>query len=312
MELYFAPMEGVTTARFRRVHRELFGGADRYYMPFISPTSDHRFTPRELREVGEENNAGVSAVSQILTKSAGDFLWAADGLAQMGYAEVDLNLGCPSATVTAKGKGAALLRDGAALDRLLDGIFSRAQVRVSVKTRIGYGDVAEFPALLEIFNRYPISELILHCRTRREMYAGEVHYEAFELARRESRARVCFNGNLFAPADVAAFRGRYPGERAVMLGRGAAADPALFRRLRGGPGASREELQTFHERLYAGYREDYGGVNAMRRMKELWGFMLGLFDGGEQLRRKMMRTEDTGVFEDCVADVFARLALRDE
>ena len=205
MRYYFAPMEGVTTAQFRRVHASLFPGADRYYTPFLSPTSDRRFTARELREILPENNAGVPVVPQLLTGSAGDFLWAAGELADMGYGEVDLNLGCPSATVTAKGKGAGLLRTPDALERLLDGIFEKTPLPVSVKTRIGYYDPAEWEALLALYRRYPIAELTVHCRTRAELYAGEVHREAFDRAREVLNTPLCFNGNLFTVEDVAAF-----------------------------------------------------------------------------------------------------------
>ena len=310
MEYYFAPMEGITTAIYRQVHSELFGGVDRYYMPFFSPTSDHRFTPRELRELLPEHNRGLTAVPQILTKNPEDFCWAAEGLRDMGYGSVNLNVGCPSATVTAKGKGAGLLRTPELLETLLDGIYSHSVLPVSVKTRLGYESPDEFPALLEMYNHYDVAELILHGRTRREMYAGEVHYDMFELARRESRAPLCFNGNLFTAADVAAFRERYPQERAVMLGRGAAADPALFRRLRGGEPASRGELRTFHEKLYEAYSREYGHLNGMRRMKELWSFLFDRFTGGEELRKKMMCTKDTGVFDDSVAAVFRELPLK--
>ena len=122
MELDFAPMEGITGAQFRRAHRACFSGVDRYYMPFLSPTRDHVWTPRELRNVAPEVNEGVPVVPQLLTRQAGDFLWAAGELAAMGYEEVNLNLGCPSGTVVAKGKGAGMLADPAALDRSGDGV----------------------------------------------------------------------------------------------------------------------------------------------------------------------------------------------
>ena len=312
MRYYFGPMEGVTTVQFRRVHAAMFPGADRYYIPFISPTPDRRFTARELREIGRENNEGVSAVPQILTRSAEDFLWAARALADMGWTEVNLNLGCPSATVTAKGKGAGLLRAPEELDRLLGGIFGKAELPVSVKSRIGYADAAEFGRLLTIFGRYPIAELTLHCRTRAEMYAGEPHREAFELARSALKCPLCYNGNLFTAGDVAAFEPSAPGAAAVMLARGAAADPALFRRLRGGDPASREELRTFHETLYEAYRSEFGRLNAMRRMKELWSFLLRRFDGAETLGKRMMRTSDTGVFDECAAAALDTLPLVDD
>ena len=149
MELYFAPMEGITGARYRQAHRACFGGTDRYYLPFLSPTRDHLFTPRELRQVSPEDNARLEAVPQLLTREPADFLWAARALGEMGYGEVNLNLGCPSGTVVAKGKGAGLLADLPALERLLEGIFSGdlGGTRVSVKTRMGMVSPVEFGPL---------------------------------------------------------------------------------------------------------------------------------------------------------------------
>ena len=124
MRYYFAPMEGVTGAVYRRTHHDYFPGIDKYFMPFITPTANGRLTPRQKRDVAPEVNAGVPAVPQLLTKSAEDFIWAANALFDMGYREVNLNLGCPSGTVTAKGKGAGFLGDPDALDRFLDAVFS--------------------------------------------------------------------------------------------------------------------------------------------------------------------------------------------
>ncbi len=68
MEYYFAPMEGITGAEYRAVHHRHFPGVDRYYMPFITPTQDRVFTPRELRNIAPERNVGYCAVPQLLTK----------------------------------------------------------------------------------------------------------------------------------------------------------------------------------------------------------------------------------------------------
>ena len=174
MQYYFAPMEGVTSAVYRRTHHEFFPGIDRYFMPFITPTVHQCLTPRQLRDVAPEANAGVPAVPQLLTRSAPDFIWAAQALAEMGYDEVNLNLGCPSGTVTAKGKGAGFLVHPEELDRFLDAVFSACTVRISVKTRLGMHDPAEFEALLAIYNRYPICELTIHPRVRQDFYKGAV------------------------------------------------------------------------------------------------------------------------------------------
>lgn len=309
MRYVFAPLDGVTDAIFRAVHQNMFPGAERYYMPFFSPTSEHLFTPREQRQLLPEYNRGVSAVPQILTKSAEDFLWAARGLAEMGYEEVNFNLGCPSATVAAKGKGAGLLRNPDALDKLLEEIFSRAEIRVSIKTRIGSKDASEWEKLLTIYNRYPIAELIVHPRTREEMYKSSVHMDAFDFALQKAAMPLCYNGELFTSGDAAEFEGKYPTVPSVMLGRGAAANPSLFREIRGGAAATREELYSFHTELYAAYRAEYGAQNAMRRMKEQWYYLACLFEDGGEVRKRLVRTKDIAAFEYYVADLFQTKAL---
>ena len=129
MNYYFAPMEGITGAVFRRTHHEFFPGIDKYFMPFITPTTQEKLTPRQKRDVLPEYNEGVPAVPQLLTRTAADFIWAANTLASLGYAEVNLNLGCPSGTVTAKGKGAGFLAHPDELDRFLDAVSPPARFR---------------------------------------------------------------------------------------------------------------------------------------------------------------------------------------
>lgn len=225
MKYYFAPMEGITTHVFRAVHSRRFPGADRYYTPFFSPTSDHLFTPRELRELTPETPCAAPVVPQILSKCAADIVWAAEGLQDMGYTVFNLNLGCPSATVTAKGKGAGLLQKPDALDTLLADVFAASPIAVSLKSRIGYLAPEEFPRLLSIYRQYDAQELILHPRTRKEMYSGAVHMDAFALAAAGSPFPAVYNGDLFTAEDIRAFEAAHPETEAVMLGRGAAADP---------------------------------------------------------------------------------------
>lgn len=111
--------------------------------------------------------------------------------------------------------------------------------------------------------------------------------DAFALATAGSPFPVVYNGDLFTAENIRAFEAAHPETEAVMLGRGAAADPALFRRLRGGAAASREELRQFHEELYEAYRAELGGVNAMQEMKELWHYLSSLFIGADRARQKV-------------------------
>ena len=273
MKLDFAPMEGITGRDFREVHGACFPGVDRYRLPFLSPAADHHLTPRQRRDL-EPGALGLSRLlPQVLTKDPADFLWAASALAELGYEQVDLNLGCPSGTVVGKGKGSGLLRDPAALDRFLETIFTAAPIPVSVKTRIGLEDPAEWESLLPVLARYPIRELTVHPRTRRELYKGGVHFDAFLEAAKLLPFPLYYNGNLFTPADVQGLETVCPGLAGAVIGRGLLADPALVTRCRGGS-RDREALIAFHEELaerYLTYMHPDGAV--LPKFKELWMYL---------------------------------------
>ena len=313
MRYDFAPMEGITGALFRRLHHQFFPGVDRYYMPFLSPTRDHVFTPRELREVLPENNPDAEVIPQLLTKVPEDFLWAAGELAAMGYQTVNLNLGCPSGTVVAKGKGSGMLADPSALDAFLDAVFSRAPCAVSVKTRLGLSDPEEFGPLLEIYNHYPLAELIVHPRVQKDGYRHPVRLEAFAPILAASRHPVCFNGGLVTTQDCRDLVGRFSGICGVMIGQGLVANPALVRQIRGGPGADRETLRAFHEALFGGYSQLFGSAhNAMMRMKELWAYLIRLFRDSGPYAKRLRKARDPQTFSQAVDAVFQELELLPE
>ena len=192
MHIYFAPLEGITTYPYRNLHHKYFGGVEKYFTPFLAPGPEQGMSVKEMRDVLPENNAGVLVVPQILTNRAGDFLLASKKLSEMGYREINLNLGCPSGTVTAKKKGSGFLLYPDDLDRFFDEVFSDAAVRngeflVSVKTRIGKNEVEEWPELMQVYNRYPIHELTVHPRIQKEFYKGTPHLDVFADILKESR-----------------------------------------------------------------------------------------------------------------------------
>lgn len=306
MTFYFAPMEGLTDSVYRRVHRKHFSGVDRYYMPFISPTTHRNLTPREARELPFADSEDFIAVPQLMTKVAEDFLWAAGQCKERGYDEVNLNLGCPSGTVVSKGKGSGMLRDLQALDSFLYEVFSKTPLPVSVKTRLGLTDPEEFPAILEVLNRYPIKELTVHPRVRKAFYAGGVHMESFRYCLENANMPVCYNGNLCSLEDIEAFHAQFPQVSSVMLGRGLVGDPGMLT-----PGGSTPEaLEAFMNELLETYIEVFGGArNAMFRLKENWRLMLCRFEGSEKLGKRLKKTTDLEEYKTIAAQIFHTLPL---
>lgn len=305
MRYYFAPMEGVTDSIYREVHHQYFGGVDRYYMPFLSPTMHRTLTHKESRELPMADSVPFVAVPQILTKVADDFLWAAQVCADRGYEEVNLNVGCPSGTVVSKGKGSGMLRDVNALDAFLEEIFTKSPLPVSVKTRLGVESPDEFPAILEVYNRYPIRELTIHPRTRKEFYSGNIHGELFAYAVENSQNSLCFNGNLCNLEDISTFFTHFSTVDAVMIGRGLIGDPGM---LSGGTDAA--TLEKFMEELLERYTEAFGGArNAMFRMKENWSFLRYRFANIDRLWKQLRKTTDLNEYKSISKEIFRTLPL---
>ncbi len=284
----------------------------RQYMPFITATHDHVLTPKDLRNVAPEENPGFAAVPQVLAWDGGDFLWMARALADMGYREVNLNLGCPSGTVTAKGKGAALLGDPEALERLLEEIYAGAPCDISIKTRVGLRDPEEFPRLLELFARFPVSLLIVHPRVREDFYRRPVRREAFALAAERYPGALCYNGGLVSVAGVRSFQAEYPRVEQVMIGQGLLADPALVSRCKGGPAAKRETLRAYHDELYHTYLEVFRNERGtVYHMKEMWSYLGRLFEGADKPLKQIRKAAARGPYEAAVERIF-QLPLREE
>ena len=151
MQFYLAPMEAVTGFVYRNVYHSMFGDMDKYFAPFITPTQKKILRTRERKDVAPENNIGMCMIPQILTNNAEQFIETCEFLAKQGYKEINLNLGCPAATVVTKGRGSGFLGETVKLERFFEevyrwnnGLTEREQFQISVKTRLGLEDAEEF------------------------------------------------------------------------------------------------------------------------------------------------------------------------
>ena len=313
MPYYFAPLEGVTGTIFRNAHHQYFGGVDQYYMPFLCPTQEHKLTKRHLQELLPENNGATPAVPQLLGKREEDFVWAIKAIGDMGYTEININFGCPSGTVVAKGRGSGMLGDLDHLDRFLEEIFNNTPIPISVKTRLGLKDVGEFSRIMDIYNRFPIKELTIHPRLQQDFYKGMIHMDIFEEALVGCKMPICYNGDLTHLEDVHRFCEQYPSVNGVMIGRGAICNPAIFSQLKGGAPAKKEALQGFSQQVYEQYSISFESRrNAMMRMKEFWRYLIGLFGDREQLAKKMKKVVKPDEYEALVDRIFKELPLLEE
>ncbi len=313
MRIEMAPMEGITNYIYRQTFSSYFSGVTTFYTPFLTPNQNLTFNTRERNEISPENNRGLSVIPQVLVRNPEHFLWACRELADLGYTQVNLNLGCPSGTVVAKKKGSGFLSVPYELDEFFDRAFSATAnlpLAISVKTRIGVNDPEEFPFLMEIFNDYPIHHLILHPRLRKDFYSGPLHMELFDYALTHSKIPLSYNGDLFSSAAIRSFVQAHPQLHSVMLGRGLISNPALAMEALGTGSRDAATLRAFHDELLARNQAVLSGDRSLlSRMKELWTYQLPLFTHGQDYLKPLRKTQHLPQYLALIDRLFAEETL---
>ena len=296
----------MTTWIYRQAHAKIYGRLDKYFIPFLEPHEKRDFKTRELQEILPEHNENIYVVPQILTNRSEGFIKLAKALKDWGYEEINLNLGCPSKTVVTKGKGSGFLAKPEELERFLTEIFDAlsGEVKISVKTRIGKEDPEEFPALLELFNKYPMEELIIHPRVQKDGYGNVPRLELYELAEKQSVNPLCYNGDLYTREQIRNFAERFPGTERLMFGRGFLRDPGLLYNEGKDSKDIFEKFWAFHDLVYEGYQErNMGDRNVLFKMKELWSYQVYQFSEPERLFKTFKKVQDCNEYEQMIRNL---------
>lgn len=318
-----APMEGLTGYVYRNAYHKFFRPMDRYFTPFIA---NKKMSNGEIRDLLPEHNKGMHVVPQILTNRSEDFLVVAKEIAQYGYDTVNLNVGCPSGTVVAKGRGAGLLAETEVLDRFLYEIFEGYAGKISIKTRIGMEDENEWQDILAVYEKYPLEELIIHPRVRKDFYKGNPRLDAFSYAMEESGHRLCYNGDICSAEDLQDRKERFPDLDRVMLGRGLLCNPFLIEMSKTADDVGRktaddaahdhmqekkDRLYAFHQEILEGYIQIMSGDrNVLFRMKELWFYLGDCFTNADKYLKKIKKSERLVAYQAAVDALFHEQELR--
>lgn len=308
-QIYQAPMEGVTDYIFRNTFHEFYGGIDKYFTPFICPHEIKGFTAKEKKEILPEHNAGLNVVPQLLGNNPDFFISYIIKLYNLGYDEVNFNLGCPSGTVVAKRRGSGFLGYPDELDRFFDAVFNgvakqNPDVKLSVKTRLGLSNPDDIIGILDIYNKYPIYELTVHPRVRDDFYNGHVRLEQFEYVYNNALMPVVYNGDLCQISDICTIEEKYPNISATMIGRGLVGRPWLL------SGADSESIdfakfQEFHNTLMTRYSEILSGERPLLfRMKEFIAMWQKSFPEKEKLFKKILKTNHVSEYKAEVNKIF--------
>ena len=313
-----APMEGLTGYVYRRAHHAYFAPLNAYYTPFIS---NKKLGSRERHDVMPEHNEGMHVIPQILTNRADDFLEIEKQLYEYGYREVNLNLGCPSGTVTTKGRGAGFLAHPEELRQFLDEIYSKTNMtdmKISIKTRIGISSEEEWPQLLAIFNQFPIELLIIHPRLLKDFYKGYPHMDCYKYAEEHSLSPICYNGDIHSVDKWNEIKGSLENKTMeIMLGRGLLMNPALAEEIvniethnenseNDRKQALCERMKKFHDAILEGYCEEMSGDrNVLFKMKELWVYLGNSLQASPKLLKQIKKSNSVREYK-IVSDAIVR------
>ena len=313
MHLYFAPMEGISGYVHRNAHKAHFGQIEKYFAPFIVSDPTSGYGTKGFHDIMRENNPNITLIPQILSNNASDFLHTAQVIKQHGYHEINLNLGCPSRIVASKNRGSAFLALRDELDRFLDQIFSGAETHISIKTRTGKENHEEFYKLIDIFNQYPIKELIIHPRVQTDLYRNKPNLDMFRQGLTTLKMPVCYNGDIFTLKDYTEIQTAFPEVDVFMLGRGILTNPGLADLISRGKRIEMNTLISFHKDIYEGYREQLVEERKiLGKMKETWFYMIQIFSNYHPYLYDLRRVTSLEAYEKVLARLFKEQRLLDD
>jgi len=306
--LYLAPIRGVTDAIYRNSFFEHFGGFDLAMAPFVTTPRGKRIKPNHIKDLLPERNRAFPMVPQLLSKEPEQFVLVARRLFDLGYGEINWNLGCPYPQVANKGRGSGLLNQPEVIDRFLDQVLPVLSGKLSVKTRLGRESRDEIFTLMPIFNRYPLSELIIHPRTGRQLYEGTVDRDTFEQCLDLSDHPVVYNGDITTVDEFQAGSGRFKGVNRWMIGRGALVDPFLMAAIKNGEVPETEKadrVRRFHDDLFLQYSEVlFGPSHLLDRMKGLWKYLGAGFKDSRNVLKRIHKTTKIDQYKEVVSRFF--------
>ena len=305
MNFYFAPFEGISGYVYRNAYNKFFGSIDKYFIPFIMPNQFGHLNYKELNDILPSHNEGMKAVPQLLTNNADDFINTVNEIKKYGYDEVNLNLGCPSKTVVTKYKGAGLLADTDRLDKFLKEIYDKSSVEISIKTRIGMSDPEEVKELVDIYNKYPVKELIVHPRLQSDYYKNSPNLESFKYIKDNTNHKLCYNGDIFKKEDYEEVISKIKDLEYIMLGRGILMNPGLTEYIKTGYKKEKDCYINFHNYIYDNYKEVlFGEKTVLFKMKELWFYLGNSFTNFDKYGKKIKKALNLSKYEEAVSSLF--------
>ena len=301
--MILAPMQGLTELLFRRVYEECFPGAIKLAItPFLSLThnlhnllndkSQSATLRHYLRDVlPEANNGSIPITPQILGKEPEEFIALANRLYDMGYREVNWNIGCPMRNITGKHRGSGILPYPEEMRAVLDAVMPELKPKLSVKMRIGLRHKEEIFQLVPVLNDYPLASVTIHPRLGRQQYTGVPDMETFGEVLPLIKHPVIYNGDIKTKSDIEQIKEKYPTVADIMVGRGILYNPtlAIENETCGKEDLTKHFIGRLMEEIRRTARTD---ESALRKTKEYWCMLWRALPISEAEARKVLREQE--------------------
>ena len=302
--LSLAPFQGITDVVYRNVFKKHFAGIGKFYTPFFTGIQKDNSKSLRGEEISPDFNDVKTVVPQILSNTAEEIIRFANQCKSIGYTEYNLNMGCPFPRVANKTRGCGLMADPDRTIKMLNDVFEQIDgIKFSIKCRLGYYNDEEIYAFVDTFNTLNFSEIIIHPRIGKQMYTGEASIDKFKALIQLINKPLVYNGDIF---DVEKYNMVAP-FAPIMLGRGLLTNPFLAEQIQHieNQKDKKHRLHDFVVDLYVERLRHAGGSpKIIGSMKELWKYMMNIFDDSQNVWRKVKKVNHLDEYETAVETIF--------
>ena len=309
LTLLSSPLQGFTDFRFRNAFQQHFGGIDTFYAPYIKLNGKLIIKGSYERDILPENNTTLEVIPQIITNDAEEFLFVAKYVQQLGYNELNWNLGCPYPMVAKCGMGSGLISNTSQIEHILKRVHTETDIIVSMKMRMGYENPTEILDVFPILEQYPIKNIAIHARIGKQLYKGGVDLDSFQKCLDTSKQKIYYNGDITSVEKFRLMQERFPSIDHWMIGRGLIADPFLPSMIKNNtteyPKNKMEIFEAFHDTIYQEYDAYLSGPTPIRmKMLGFWEYFSESFSNPQKTFKKIKKAGNSKNYEIAVKEIF--------
>jgi tRNA-dihydrouridine synthase B len=306
--LLSSPLQGFTDYRFRNAFHHYFGGIDTFYSPYIRLNGKMVVKPTYERDLLPSNNSTLEVIPQIITNDADEFLFVSKYVKDLGYNELNWNLGCPYPMVTKRCMGSGLIADWQKIDAILHRVHQESDILVSMKMRMGYENSSEILDVLPILDKYPLKNIAIHARIGKQLYKGGVDLDSFQRCLDNTRHTIYYNGDITSVEQFRILVERFPTIQHWMIGRGLIADPFLPQMIKENtteyPTNRMEIFGKFHDTLFSSYQNALSGSShVLIKMESFWEYFATSFPNPHKTFKKIKKAKNIDSYNDAVHSI---------